>query len=173
MQSVRMRRDVRPGDLRTSTPFSLNFLVPLFPLTYTRQRDESGQVFVPALRFRDERRRLSLDVELRADDRKHGGLARRAAIVGVSLGVRAHRILERRHRFDRELRDPAQIRGIGDSEMAIPLRACVLRQRFGRDGAVGEGKARMRAKFDVLGGNARLQNDTSSVYVALSCFASK
>src|SRR5690349_9997318 len=115
MQSVRMCRDVCPRDLRTSTSFSLNFFVPLLPLTYTRQRDESGQVLVPAPRFRDECRRPSLDVELRANNRKHGILTGLAALIGVSFDIRTHRIFERRHRFDRELRDSAEVRGISDS----------------------------------------------------------
>ena len=114
MQVRRMLGDLRPGHLRPAAPLALHLLLPRVPLSDARHRHERGEILIPALRAREKRRRMSVDDDLRADDRLHGILADHARVVRVLRDRRAHRMLERRHRLDRELRDAAQIRGISN-----------------------------------------------------------
>src|SRR5215831_15044097 len=102
MQSFGVPNELRPGDLGTSATLALFLLLPRAPLADARQRDQRGDVLVPALRPREKRGGISVDDELRTDDRPHGRLARLAGTIGVPLDVRAFGVLHRRHRVDGE-----------------------------------------------------------------------
>src|SRR5436190_4894336 len=144
-----MRRHLRPGDARTAAPLALSFLVPLLPLSHARQRRQRGDVAVPLLVAGEKRRGASVDIELHADDRPHGTLADVAGLIRVRRRVGALQILEWRHGFDAELGQRAEIRGVGDAEMAEAELTRASRQGLRGNGAVGEGEAGVGAELDV------------------------
>src|SRR5438132_317323 len=141
MQPTRVCSDVFPRDLRPAAMFGLRLLDPLLPLTDASKRDERGEVAI-AFRVPGEKCcRISVNDELRADDRPHRTLAGVARLVRVRGGIPTVVILERRHRLDAESRQAAQVGGVRDAEMRVAELTRVARECLGRDGAIRERKA--------------------------------
>src|SRR5260370_23292756 len=102
-----MLRDMLPGDTGASAALALLGFVPPPPFADAGEGDERGETLVAGGISCDERGRMAVDLDLRADDRSNGPLTDRAVAFAQPLvrsDLRASGILRRRHRFDAELR---------------------------------------------------------------------
>src|SRR3954469_2068895 len=130
--------DVRPFDLWTSALFCLRFFDPSVPLTHSGDRDERGEILIAFRTAREKSGWMSVDDQLRADDRANRPLAEWARLVIVLLEAWTHCALAGRHRFGGEARDSTQIRGVRNSEMRVSHEPSVSREIFGTHRAVGK-----------------------------------
>src|SRR4051812_12561686 len=127
-----------PRDARSASSPGLFRFFPALPITNASERDERGEILIALRCSRDEGRGMTVDVQLRSNNRLHGTLTNGAVVLAECLVIGdalAGGILRWRHRFDGELCDATEVGAVGDTEMRISELARAPGQGFGRDGA--------------------------------------